>query len=113
MKRAMARAIIHNSDYKSPDEAKAAIDRYFEERNRYFNASKKGRKQDLGQREDTRRVLTMEQLQGPAPRLITIGDRPCRVPNLSPYGLLARSHPELPEPQSGLHRRSDLSQVAR
>jgi transposase len=32
----MARAIIHNSDYKSVDEAKAAIDRYFEERNRHF-----------------------------------------------------------------------------
>jgi transposase len=32
----MARAIIHNSDYGSVDEAKAAIDRYFEERNRHF-----------------------------------------------------------------------------
>jgi transposase len=32
----MARAIIHNSDYKSVDAAKAAIDRYFEERNRHF-----------------------------------------------------------------------------
>jgi hypothetical protein len=32
----MARAIIHNSDYKSVDEAKAAIDRYFAERNDYF-----------------------------------------------------------------------------
>ena len=32
----MARAIIHNSDYKSVDEAKAAIDRYFAERNNYF-----------------------------------------------------------------------------
>jgi hypothetical protein len=29
----MARAIIHNSDYKSMDAAKAAIDRYFEDRN--------------------------------------------------------------------------------
>ncbi len=29
----MARAIIHNSDYKSVDEAKAAIDRYFTDRN--------------------------------------------------------------------------------
>jgi hypothetical protein len=27
----MARAVIHNSDYKSTDDAKAAIDRYFEE----------------------------------------------------------------------------------
>jgi hypothetical protein len=32
----MARAIIHNSDYKSVDEAKTAIDRYFTERNTYF-----------------------------------------------------------------------------
>jgi transposase len=32
----MVRAIIHNSDYKSVDEAKTAIDRYFTERNTYF-----------------------------------------------------------------------------
>jgi len=32
----MARAIIHNSDYKSVDEAKSAIDRYFAERNANF-----------------------------------------------------------------------------
>jgi len=32
----MARAIIHNSDYKSVEEAKAAIDRYFQERNAHF-----------------------------------------------------------------------------
>ena len=32
----MARAIIHNSDYKSVDDAKAAIDRYLEERNAHF-----------------------------------------------------------------------------
>jgi transposase-like protein len=32
----MARAIIHNSDYQSKDEAKAAIDRYFCERNEHF-----------------------------------------------------------------------------
>jgi hypothetical protein len=31
----MARAIIHNSDYKSTDDAKAAIDRYFAERNEH------------------------------------------------------------------------------
>ncbi len=33
----MARAIIHNSDYQSELECKAAIDRYFFERNEYFN----------------------------------------------------------------------------
>lgn len=32
----MARAIIHNSDYKSMDPAKAAIDQYFGDRNAYF-----------------------------------------------------------------------------
>jgi len=32
----MARAIIHNSNYKSRDDAILAIDRYFAERNRYF-----------------------------------------------------------------------------
>lgn len=32
----MARAIIHNSDYVSVDAAKAAIDRYFVERNDHF-----------------------------------------------------------------------------
>jgi hypothetical protein len=32
----MARAVIHNSNYKSADEAKAAIDRYFDERNKHF-----------------------------------------------------------------------------
>jgi hypothetical protein len=32
----MARAIIHNSDYSSVEEAKSAIDRYFRERNEFF-----------------------------------------------------------------------------
>jgi hypothetical protein len=32
----MARAVIHNSDYESKDAAKAAIDRYFSERNEHF-----------------------------------------------------------------------------
>ncbi|HEX05103.1 MAG TPA: IS630 family transposase [Bacteroidetes bacterium] len=32
----MARAIIHNSDYQSVDECKAAIDRHFAERNEHF-----------------------------------------------------------------------------
>ena len=32
----MSRAIIHNSNYSTKDEAKAAIDRYFLERNEYF-----------------------------------------------------------------------------
>ena len=32
----MARAIIHNSDYQTADYCKAAISRYFEERNNQF-----------------------------------------------------------------------------
>jgi transposase len=42
----MARAIIHNSDYQSVAEAKAAIDRYFAERNEHFRLHPKraGRK---------------------------------------------------------------------
>jgi hypothetical protein len=32
----LSRAVIHNSDFKSPDEAKAAIDRYFADRNERF-----------------------------------------------------------------------------
>ena len=37
----MARAIIHNSNYRSSKEAKAAIDRYFLERNDHFLANPK------------------------------------------------------------------------
>jgi transposase len=32
----MARSIVHNSDYKTLDDAKAAFDRYFQERNAHF-----------------------------------------------------------------------------
>ncbi len=32
----MSRAVIQNSDYQSVDDAKAAIDRYFNERNAHF-----------------------------------------------------------------------------
>src|SRR6266403_6182316 len=32
----MARAIIHNSDYQTLDDAKTAVNRYFEERNAHF-----------------------------------------------------------------------------
>ena len=37
----MAKAIIHNSDYQSVEEAMAAIDRYFLERNDYFEKNPK------------------------------------------------------------------------
>jgi hypothetical protein len=37
----MARAIIHNSDYKSVGECKIAIDRYFEDRNHQFKKNPK------------------------------------------------------------------------
>jgi transposase len=45
----MARAIIHNSDYKSVEEAVMAIDRYFQERNEHFlNHPKKAGKKIWG-----------------------------------------------------------------
>jgi hypothetical protein len=37
----MAKAIIHNSDYESLEACKAAIDRYFAERNAFFKANPK------------------------------------------------------------------------
>ena len=37
----MAKAIIHNSDYQSDDECRAAIDRYFSERNQHFKDNPK------------------------------------------------------------------------
>jgi transposase len=37
----MARAIIHNSNYASTEEAKAAINRYFDERNEHFRLNPK------------------------------------------------------------------------
>jgi len=37
----MAKAIIHNSDYRSEAEAKTAIDRYFQDRNEYFRKNPK------------------------------------------------------------------------
>ncbi|KRQ15832.1 hypothetical protein AOQ71_07550 [Bradyrhizobium manausense] len=51
----MARAILHNSDYPSVDEAKRAIDRYFAERNLYFKGHPKraGNKIWGGERETT------------------------------------------------------------
>ena len=43
----LARAVIHNSDYQSVDEAKAAIDRYFDERNAHLSeTSQTSRRQD-------------------------------------------------------------------
>jgi hypothetical protein len=32
----MAKAIVHNSDYQSVEQAVTAIDRYFQERNKHF-----------------------------------------------------------------------------
>lgn len=42
----MARAIVHNSDYPSPDAAREAIDRCFAERNEHFrqNPRRAGKK---------------------------------------------------------------------
>ena len=41
----MARAILHNSNYASVDECKAAIDIYFAERNRAFSSVIPGRQE--------------------------------------------------------------------
>ncbi len=51
----MARAIIHNSDYKTLDDAKAAVDRYFADRNAHFvqNPKRAGRKISGQEREVT------------------------------------------------------------
>ena len=63
----MARAIIHNSNYGSVDEAKAAIDRYFCETQRPLQEQPAARgRQALGQGTDAGRVLSFEQLQRPA-----------------------------------------------
>ena len=37
----MSRAILHNSNYQSVDECKAAIDRYINDRNRFFQENPK------------------------------------------------------------------------
>ena len=37
----MKRAVIHNSNYQSPDEMKAAISRHFSERNAFFSENPK------------------------------------------------------------------------
>jgi hypothetical protein len=39
----MARAIIHNSDYQSVDDAKSAIDRHFAQRNEHFRVHRRPR----------------------------------------------------------------------
>jgi hypothetical protein len=56
----MARAIIHNSDYKSMDVAKMAIDRYFGDRNAYFQQHPKraGKKIWGSERDASCTVLT-------------------------------------------------------
>ena len=63
----MARSIIHNSDYKTLDDAKAAIDRYFAERNAHFTLHpKRAGKKIWGKEREVVRILPCEQLQGPA-----------------------------------------------
>lgn len=69
----MARAIIHNSDYKSIDDAKAAIDRYFEDRNGQFDDIRRGPGRKSGGRSASQRnfrTLTIARTHGIArPRL--------------------------------------------
>jgi DDE superfamily endonuclease len=49
----MARAIIHNSDYTSPEAARNAIDRYFETRNAHFRSEPRRAGQKIWLRERT------------------------------------------------------------
>ena len=62
----MARAVIHNSDYKTLDHAKAAVDRYFADRNAHFmqHPRRAGAKIWGREREDSC-LLRSKQLQGP------------------------------------------------
>ena len=62
----MARSIIHNSDYKTLDDAKAAIDRYFEDRNAHFTLHpKRAGKKIWGKEREVAEFSHGEQLQGP------------------------------------------------
>jgi hypothetical protein len=77
----MARAIIANSNYGSIDEARAAIDRYIQERNEKFRCTpKRAGGKIWGTELRTTSVLRVEQLQGPA--LLSI----IRRPGLQPRG---------------------------
>jgi transposase len=53
----MSRAIIHNSNYASLDEAKAAIDRYFRDRNRHYAEHPKRAGKKLWSKERTEVVF--------------------------------------------------------
>jgi hypothetical protein len=54
----MSRAVIHNSDFKSVDQAKAAIDRYFADRNERFRQHpRRAGKKNLGERTCTCRLF--------------------------------------------------------
>lgn len=55
----MARAIIHNSDYQSADAARAAIDRYFLERNQHFKENPKRAGNVIWGKERTNVVFSM------------------------------------------------------
>ena len=53
----MARAIIHNSDYKSVGECRTAIDRYFEDRNQQFKKNPKRSGKKFGERSEKKLSL--------------------------------------------------------
>ena len=60
------RSIIHNSDYKTLDDAKAAIDRYFADRNAHFTLHpKRAGKKIWGKEREVSEFSHGEQLQGP------------------------------------------------
>jgi hypothetical protein len=76
----VARAIIHNSNYKTLDDAKTAINRYFEKRNAHFRQyPRRAGNKIWGKERESRRFLRSKQLQGSTlsltERLIGLTDR--------------------------------------
>ena len=57
----MSRAIIQNSNYQSVDDAKAAIDRYFNERNAHFKSAA-GWREGVGQGAGAEQIFGIQQL---------------------------------------------------
>jgi hypothetical protein len=69
----MAKAIIHNSEYESAEVCKAAIDRYFAERNSFFLASPRRAGRIIGGKEAT-------------PSRFSASNN-CKNPKYQPFGL--------------------------
>ena len=68
----MARAVLHNSDYATLDDAKAAVTRYLDERNEAFLRERSAPDGRSGERARLKRLQRNEQLQGPSPAWASI-----------------------------------------